>query len=375
MKYFFIAGEASGDLHAAQVMRELRANDDQAQFRFLGGDEMSHQASSAPVVHYREMAYMGFADVIRHLGSIMHTMRKAKEAIKEFNPDAIILVDYPSFNLKIAKFAHSLNIPCYYFIAPKVWVWKEWRVKSIRKYVRKIFSILPFEEPWFKSRGCEVEYVGNPSVAEINSAKEKFVSKEEFCLKHELHPGKPIVAIIPGSRKREIFDNLPFMLEAVRRFDCIPLVATAPSVDMEIYRKAMGNNTAKLVEGDTMQLMHHAHAALVTSGTATLETALLGTPQVACYRFTGSKFSYWMYSKLLHGKYVTLPNLIVDKPVIAELLMHFCNADSISKHLAPLLSASPERQAMLSGYAEMRRTLGINDCALNTATAIIKDLK
>ena len=372
MKYFLIAGEASGDLHASHLIESLKQLDPEAQFRFLGGDMMSAQAGTQPIIHYRDMAYMGFADVVRHLGKILGFLGTARRAIDEWQPAAVILVDYPSFNLKVAKYAHNLGIPVHYFISPKVWVWKEWRVKDIRRYVNHMYCILPFEPDWYRERDYKATYVGNPTVQEVAQASKNFPDFAQFIEEFGL-ADKPIIALVPGSRVREIRDNLPLMLEAAARHpEYQAVIAGAPSIDDSLYRDVMGNQAVPVLRDATYPLVHHARAAVVTSGTATLETALLGTPQVACYRFNGSKLSYNFYRRLLTGKYVTLPNLIVDEPVIPELLMHLCTVDSIDSHLSQLLADSDERTTMLGGYQRLAERLGTDVCT-ETAARLIKD--
>jgi len=375
MKCLLIAGEASGDLHASHLMASLKQEDDQAEFRFLGGDLMAAQAGLQPIIHYRDMAYMGFADVVKHLGKILGFLGTTRRAIDEWQPDALILVDYPSFNLKVAKYAHNLGISVHYFISPKVWVWKEWRVKDIRRYVGHMYCILPFEPEWYQERDYKATYVGNPTVQEIAQASNDFPDFSHFIKENGL-PDRPIIAIVPGSRVREIRDNLPLMLEAAARHpEYQAVIAGAPSIDDDLYRQVMGDKALPILRDKTYPLVHHARAALVTSGTATLETALLGTPQVACYRFNGSKWSYNFYRRLLTGKYVTLPNLITDEPVIPELLMHLCTVDSIDRHLKALLDDTPERTAMLDGYHRLAARLGTDVCTATAAHLIKSSLQ
>ena len=373
MNYFIIAGEASGDIHGSALIEALKRQDPRAQFNFLGGDLMSRSAGHEPLIHYRDMAFMGFIEVIKHLGSILGFMRRAKQAMTSSRPDALILIDYPSFNLKMAKWARGQGIPVFYFISPKVWAWKEYRIKDIKRYVTRMYSILPFETEFYRKHDYEVEYVGNPTVKEIASALDQMRPASEFCVDNGIDAGRPIIAIVPGSRKKEIRDNLPTMLAAARRHShCQAVIAGAPSIDDELYKEVMGDNNVPVLRNLTFELVHHARVAIVTSGTATLETALLGTPQVACYRMNGSKWVYRFYSHLIHGKYVTLPNLIADEPVIPELLMHHCTPHSIDSHLAPLLDEhSPERKAMLAGYERMRARLGTDDCAAVAARSIV----
>ena len=372
MKYFLIAGEASGDLHAAHLMASLKQRDAQAEFRFLGGDLMAEQAGSQPIIHYCDMAYMGIMDVVKHLGKILGFLGTARRAVDEWQPEALILVDYPSFNLKVAKYAHNLGIPVHYFISPKVWVWKEWRVKDIRRYVDHMYCILPFEPDWYRERGYQATYVGNPTVQEVAQASVSFPDFDGFIEENGLS-SRPIIALVPGSRVREIRDNLPLMMAAAARHpEYQAVVAGAPSINDDLYRDVMGADAVPVLRDKTSELVHHARAALVTSGTATLETALLDTPQVACYRFNGSKWSYKFYRRLLKGKYVTLPNLITDEPVIPELLMHLCTLESIDSHLTPLLGDTPERCAMLDGYRRLAERLGTDVCTDEAARLIVK---
>ena len=372
MKYFLIAGEASGDLHASHLMASLKQEDPQAEFHFLGGDLMAAQAGVDPIIHYRDMAYMGFMDVVKHLGKILGFLGTARRAIDEWQPDALILVDYPSFNLKVAKYAHNLNIPVHYFISPKVWVWKEWRVKDIRRYVDHMYCILPFEPDWYRERDYTATYVGNPTVQEVAQASKDFPDFTRFIDQYGLSDSL-IIALVPGSLVREIRDNLPLMLQAAARHpEYQAVVAGAPGIDDNLYHEVMSDSTVPVLRDATYPLVHHARVALVTSGTATLETALLGTPQVACYRFNGSKWSYNFYRRLLSGKYVTLPNLITDEPVIPELLMHLCTVDAIDSHLTPLLNDTPERTAMLEGYHRLENRLGTDVCTATAARLIVE---
>lgn len=373
MKYFLIAGEASGDLHAGRLIKALREGDHNASFAFFGGDQMEHAAGCPPIVHYKDMAFMAFAEVLRHLSEILGNMKRARQAVASFRPDAVILIDYPSFNLKIAKFAHSLGIPVYYYISPKVWAWKEWRVKSIKKYVRKVFSILPFETEFFARHDYRVDYVGNPTANEIADAMRSLPAKVDFLKNHNLDLDKPIVALLPGSRLGEIRNNLPLMAEAVGRFSGVQsVVAGAPSVDRGFYETVVpGMN---IVYNAAYPLLAHSQAALVTSGTATLETAVIGTPQVVCYRANGSRLSYRLFEHILKVRFVSLPNLIADREVVPELLLHLCNPDNIAEHLAPLLGDTAERRSMLDGYAAVTRRLGDTDSAITAATQLLKDL-
>lgn len=376
MKYFIIAGEASGDIHGSALIEALKEKDSQARFDFLGGDLMARSAGCEPLIHYRDMAFMGFVEVIKHLGSILGFMKRAKQAMTENRPNALILIDYPSFNLKMAKWAKQQGIPVFYFISPKVWAWKEYRVKDIKRYVQRMYSILPFETEFYRKHDYEVEYVGNPTVNEIATAVAKMHLATEFCADNGLDPNKPIIAIVPGSRKKEIRDNLPTMLAAARiHGDCQAVIAGAPSLDDELYKDVMGDTRVPMLRDQTFDLVRNARVAIVTSGTATLETALLGTPQVACYRINGSKWLYWFYRKLIKGKYVTLPNLIADASIIPELLLHNCTVENVDGWLTKLLVDGSERQEMLDGYQRMAEILTEKDCATTTAERIIEQLK
>lgn len=378
MKYFLISGEASGDLHASHLMKALKQCDRDAEFDFLGGDLMAREAGKMPIIHYRDMAFMGFIEVAKHLRSILGFMDTARKAIDRIHPDAVILVDYPSFNLKIAKYAHSRGIKVHYFISPKVWVWKEWRVKDIKRYVDRMYCILPFEVEFYHKHHYDVEYVGNPTVGEINAAIQSMHSPQEFKRLNGLDPDKPIIAVVPGSRIKEINDNLPVMLAAAQRHpEYQTVIAAAPSINPELYYQWLDKlgSQALLVQNQTWELVRHSRAALVTSGTATLETAMLGTPQVACYRMNGSKWIYKFYRRLLKGNYVTLPNLIANEPVIPELLLHHCTEETINNHLTALLADSTGRKEMLAGYDRMSKRLGTNDCTTTAANYIVNTTK
>lgn len=374
MKYFICAGEASGDLHASHLIEALRREDPSAEFTFLGGDLMAAAAGSEPIVHYRDMAFMGFVDVVRHLGAVKCNLRAALRAITDGRPDAVILVDYPSFNLRLARRAHELGIPVYYYISPKVWAWKEGRVKHIKRWVRRMYSILPFEVEFYKSRhGYDIEYVGNPSAEEVERKRATLPTREEFAARHGLDPSKPILALVPGSRVSEIRNNLAIMTEVARRHPAYQaVIAGAPNIDSEIYRSM---TELPVVHGATFELDGVAEVALVTSGTATLEAALLGTPQVVMFRHGGSKLVYNMYKRLLKIPYVSLPNLIAGEAVVPEMLMHLCTADSVDAELCKILPGEPGREEMLRGYGRMKARLGDHAAAATAASRMVEDLK
>lgn len=346
---------------------------------------MAREAGHAPLVHYNEMAYMGFAEVIRHLPSITRILKKAKEEISAIRPDALILIDYPSFNLKLAAHAKSLGIPVFYYISPKVWAWKEWRVKDMRRYCDKILSILPFETEYFRDKHLDVEYVGNPSVAEVEQKTASMPTRAEMNLRYGLDPNRPLLALIPGSRRGEIRGNLPIMVEAALRFPSLqPVVAAAPSLPTEFYRSLDIPRLAHIpvVHNATFPLMAHAEVAFVTSGTATLECALLETPQVVCYRSSGKKWFYNLMSHVLKCPHISLPNLIANglngqrfaNEVVPELLMHHCNPDELADHLGRLLPGQPGREAMLRGYARMKSRLTTSDAPRRAAQIILSSL-
>ena len=379
MKYFIIAGEASGDIHGAELINSLRALDETAEIRFFGGDKMAQAAGTQPIVHYKDMAYMGIVEVVKHLGPILGFLKTAKAVIDDYAPDAVVLIDYPSFNLKVAKYAHKRGVKTFYFISPKVWAWKEYRVKQIKKYITTLYSILPFETEFFARHGYAVEYVGNPTVGEIAEARLHFADADVFKWKNGLR-GLPIIALVPGSRVKEILDNLPIMLEASKRYldEYQIVIAGAPGVDRALYDEVLAQAGAKrdavVIEQQTFELVSHARVALVTSGTATLETAVLGTPQVVCYRMGGSKWLKRIYPYVLKVKYVSLPNLIAGTEVIPELLLSDCTADAVAAHLEALLPDGEARDAMLRGYETMKMRLGTARCTDTAARRMMDTL-
>lgn len=343
---------------------------------------MAAAALTQPLIHYREMAYMGFAEVLRHLPSIARNLQTAREAIYSSRPDALVLIDYPSFNLKLARYAKSLGIPVYYYISPKVWAWKEWRVKEMRRYCDKILSILPFEVEYFKDKRLDVEYVGNPSVSEVERKKRDMPSRAELNLRYGLDPNRPLLALVPGSRKGEIKGNLPIMVETALKFPSLqPVVAASPGISREFYRSidAPGLPHIPVISGATFPLMAHSTAALVTSGTATLECALLETPQVVCYRSSGSRVFYNLMSHVLKCPHISLPNLIANglygeryaNEVVPELLMHHCNPAEMSAQLATLLPGQEGRAQQLDGYRRMKSKLTGYDAPGRAARIII----
>lgn len=375
MKYMIVAGEASGDLHASGLIDAIRKIDTSSEFCFFGGDLMEKAAGVHPYVHYTEMNVMGFSEVLRKLPQLLKHLKIAKRLLSEFKPDALILVDYPGFNLKLAKAAKKIGIPVHYFISPKIWAWKEYRIKSIKRYVDAMYSILPFEVPYYKKHDYKVTYVGNPSVQEMDYALGHMPPLKHFLERQGITDDRRIIALLPGSRKGEIRNNLPLMIEAAKKFpDYQYVVAAAPTISLRYYRQIAQDPGLKVVFGCTPMLVKHSIAALVTSGTATLETALLGTPQVVCYRSNGKRIAYQIMEKLLKVKYVSLPNLIVGNEVIPELLVHRCTVEGISRNLSPLLVSSPQRDWQIGGYRTMRRKLGTHSATGYAAELICRSL-
>lgn len=375
MHYFIIAGEPSGDLHGGALMKALAAGDSDARFTFLGGDNMAAAANHAPLIHIREMAFMGFSEVLRNLGKVRSNLATARKALVDSRPDCLILIDYPSFNLKIAKVAARAGIPVFYYISPKIWAWKQWRVKAIRKLVDTVLCILPFEEEFYRSKGYDrAVYVGNPSVEEIDAALASVPSREEFAAANRLRANRRFIALLPGSRRGEIRCNLPVMNEVARQFPQYTIVvAGAPSIDDEFYA---GLTRFKVVRGATHQLLAHSHAALVTSGTATLEAALAGVPQVVTYRSNGSRLAYNIMKSILSVAHVSLPNLIAGRTVIPEMLLHLCTPGAVAAELRAITpDEAPARLAQLEGYADMRRRLGPSGASERAARLIVKRLK
>lgn len=374
MKYMLIAGEASGDLHGSRLIKELKKADGEAEFCFIGGDLMAKEAGMNPAFHYRELNVMGFSEVIRKLPKIFSMLRKAKGLLDSFRPDSLILIDYPSFNLRVAKAARGKGIRTDWYISPKIWAWKEWRIKKIRKYVSYLYSILPFEPEFYKSRGFDrVTYVGNPSVEEVDHALGHLPPLRHFVERNGLEDDRPILALLPGSRRGEIRCNLPVMMQAAKHFsDFQIVVAAAPSIPEKFYREIALDPGLSVVFGVTTSLLKYSRAAIVTSGTATLETALIGTPQVVCYRSNGSKLTYKIMRKLVKVKYVSLPNLIVGNKIVPELLLHDCTPENIRRELTPLVQSSPGRDWQVQGYKLMRKKLGNSVAPAYAAELIVR---
>ena len=377
MKYYLIAGEASGDLHASRLMKSLSERDADAQFRFFGGDMMA-SVGGTRVKHYRELAYMGLMPVLLHLNTIMSNMKLCRKDILSWRPDVVILVDYPGFNLRIASFVKKhTSIPVYYYISPKIWAWKEYRIKTIKKTIDELFSILPFEVPFFEEKHhYPIHYVGNPTVEEVSNFNEEYhETVGEFYQRNAL-PSKPIIALLAGSRKQEIKNNLKLMISAASRFTDYQLViAGAPGISPDYYRQYLDNNDVSIVFGETYALLKNSVAALVTSGTATLETALLGVPQVVCYYMSLGKIMNLGRKLILHIKYVSLVNLIADREVVKELVADKMTVNNTYTELQKILPGSHECEIMLDGYKYMGNQLGVHVAPDNTAEIIVDLLK
>lgn len=380
MKYYLIVGEASGDLHASNLMRALKEQDPQAVFRFFGGDLMA-AVGGTPVRHYRELAYMGFIQVALHARTLLQGIRMCQRDVVEWKPDVLILVDYPGFNLKIAKYVHSqTDIPIYYYISPKIWAWKTRRIKAIQRDVDELFSILPFEVPFYEQHRYPIHYVGNPCADAVEAYRRAPVPRETFIADHHLG-GKPILALLAGSRKAEISDNLPRMLEAVSAFPGhTPVIAGAPGIDEAYYRPFLERARAAGVEaaivfGQTYALLDHAEAALVKSGTATLETALFRVPQIVCYYMRCGRLVSLLRRLFLKVPYISLVDLIADSEVVPELVADRMNVGEIRRQLEPLLEETPQRDAQRKGYDEIIRILGGPGCSARAAAQMVECLR
>lgn len=363
MKYYIIAGEASGDLHASNLLKEIRKNDPAAEFRGFGGDLMQAQGTHL-VRHYRDLAFMGFIEVVANLRTILKNIDVCRDDIRQWKPDALILVDYPGFNLRIAPFAKAAGIPVFYYISPQIWAWKQSRVHKIAASTDKVFCILPFEKAFYKSFGYDVEFVGHPLLDAIGQPA------NELSLPHD---ERKVIALLPGSRKQEIRTMLPEMLKVAKDFPGYRFViAGAPSQPEAFYKEIIEGSSPvastqpEIVFGQTYALLRNAYAAVVTSGTATLETALHGVPEVVCYK--GSKISYHIAKRLVKVKYISLVNLIMDKEIVRELIQDEMNARSITEELKRLVG--PQREQMLQNYAELKTKLGGTGASARTAELI-----
>lgn len=376
MKYYLIVGEASGDLHASNLMRAIKKVDEAAEFRFFGGDLMS-AVGGERVKHYRDLAYMGFIPVLMHLRTIFSNMSRCKHDILSWRPDALILVDYPGFNMSIAEYVNrNSDIPIYYYISPKIWAWKEYRIKNIKRDVDELFSILPFEVEFFAGHNYKIHYIGNPCVDAVDAfLKSDNETDEEFRAATNL-PEKPIVALLAGSRKQEIKANLPLMLQAMKEYPQYqPVIAGAPGIDKDFYAPYLADG-ARILYGSTYRLLKHSHAALVTSGTATLETALFRVPQVVCYATPMAKLYSWLKKHFLKVKFVSLVNLIAGSEVVRELVAADMTLDNVKSEIAKLLPEdSPRRLTMLEEYDRVIGILGEAGASERAADIMVRLLQ
>ncbi len=371
MKYYIIAGEASGDLHGSNLLKALKAKDSQAQIRFWGGDQMQ-AITGKPVKHIKDLAFMGFVEVVANLRTILSNISFCKKDILEFAPDKLILIDYPGFNLRIADFATKNNIEVHYYISPQIWAWKQNRVHKIKRTVNEMYCILPFEKDFYKKFEMDVHYVGHPLVDAIQNFKETAVSNADFQSEFELN-GNQIMALLPGSRLQEIKTKLPIMLQAAKAYKNMEiLIGGAPNIPEKFYLDLAKNIPIKVIPNRTYDLLNQAHLAMVTSGTATLETALFKVPQVVCYK--GNPISVSIARKLIKVDYISLVNLIMGKEVVKELIQKDLTAENINSILLPMQDAENEaRKKLLSAYDELEKLLGGGGASDKTASLLVEN--
>ncbi len=367
MKYYIIAGEASGDLHASNLMKAIVQQDEKAEFRFWGGDLMQQQGGTM-VKHYRDLAFMGFAEVLFNLRTILGNIAFCKKDIVSWNPDVLVLVDYPGFNLRIAEFAHKKGFKVVYYISPQVWAWKRGRVKKIKKFVDRMLVILPFEKEFYARYGMEVDFTGHPLLDALNH--EKYPPKQLFLKQNNL-PDKPVIALLPGSRKQEVAKMLRIMSGVVPHFNNHQfIIAGVQSLGKDYYNRFLVNDAVKVIFNQTHNILHFADAALVTSGTATLETALIGTPEVVCYK--GNRLSYEIAKRVIKVEYISLVNLIMEKPVVKELIQHQLTIANLKTELDLILNNKNNRQRILSDYETLKAKLGQSGASEKAARIIYK---
>lgn len=381
MRYYIIAGEASGDLHGSNLMKGILNEDPQADIRFWGGDLMNNVYPGL-VRHYKEGAVMGFVEVLAKAGRLLRNVKFCKQDILEWNPDVVILIDYPGFNFKIAEFAHKAGYKVFYYIAPKVWASREGRIKKLRKYVDKLFIVFPFEIPYFDSKGIEYIYKGNPLVDAVDNSKAMKESREDFLKRCSL-PDSSVIAMLAGSRKAEISTMMPVLTEFAAKMHKIPeyseyqfLIAGAPARNIEDYSAWLNEENSsyiKILFGETQSIIRHAEAGVINSGTASLETALFGTPQVVGY--ITNPITYWVAKKIIKIKYISLGNLIVDRLAFKEFIQHDCNADALVAEIRSLIEDKAYRRHMLDEYAEIRSALGGSGASAAIAKAMSDCLK
>ncbi|MBK7888338.1 MAG: lipid-A-disaccharide synthase [Bacteroidetes bacterium] len=369
MKYYIIAGEASGDLHGSNLIQALKKDDLKAEFRCWGGDLMEDQGAVI-VKHYRDLAFMGFLEVVANLRTILRNLSFCKQDILDWKPDAIILIDYPGFNLRIAEFGKKAGIKIIYYISPQIWAWKESRINRIKRDVDKMFVILPFEKEFYHQRGMEVEFVGHPLIDAIGNRK---WAEDDWEKRNNIPEGKKLIALLPGSRKQEIETMLPIMLSATENLDQFHFIlAVAPSQPLELYLEIIGaRKDITLIRNQTYAILSKSSAALVTSGTATLETALFGVPEVVCYK--GNVLSYWIARQLVKVKYISLVNLVMDQEIVKELIQDELQPKNLQSELMKLFDRE-SRQTMLKSFEALKIKLGGQGASKNTSNLIIKYL-
>ncbi len=372
MKLFFIAGEPSGDLHASNCIKELQRMDNTLQFGFTGGPLMEAVCKTKPVIHISEMAFMGFVDVLKNIRTIKANFKKVKDAILQFKPDALVLVDYPGFNLRMAKWAAEQNIKVYYYISPTVWAWKENRVEIIKKHTKKLFVILPFEKAFYAKHHIDVDFVGHPLLDAIEQKKKDLISKETFFANNKLSE-KPIIAVLPGSRKQEIERMMQIMLNVKEGFNGYQFVIGASSNLSKDYYKGLEQKDIRVVFDQTYELMSYAIAGIIKSGTSTLESALYNLPQVVCYKAGGLSFA--IAKQLVDIKYISLVNLILDKPAVKELVQTDLTSENIKTELDLILNNKEHRQAILNDYASLYDKLGGVGASKRLAEQLLNYLK
>ena len=381
MKYYIIAGEASGDLHGSNLMKGIYAEDPQAEIRFWGGDLMA-QVGGTLVRHYKEGAVMGFVEVLAKAGKLLKNVKSCKEDILAWNPDVVILIDYPGFNFKIAEFAHKAGFKVFYYIAPKVWASRESRIKKLKAYVDKLFIVFPFEKAYFDSKGIDYIYKGNPLVDAVDGSRAMLETREDFLSRTGLED-RPVIAMLAGSRKGEINTMMPVLTEFAAKMrvtakysDYQFLIAGAPSRTMKDYEPWLTEENSKYIKvlfGETQSIIRHAEAGVINSGTASLETALFGTPQVVGY--ITNPVTYWIAKKIVKIKYISLGNLIIDRLAFKEFIQNDCNADALVTEIRDLIENQERRQKMLDDYADIRSALGGAGASSAVAKAMIEELK
>ena len=378
MRYYLIAGEASGDLHASHLMAALREQDADAEFRFYGG-EMMQQVGGTLVQHYRDLAYMGFLPVMMHLPTILRGMKCCKADILEWKPDVLILVDYPGFNLQVARYVKSHSeIPIFYYISPKIWAWKEYRIRNIRRDVDHLFSILPFEVDFFEGKHhYPIHYVGNPTVDEVDAYLQAHEADAAAFRSDNGLDDRPVIALLPGSRRQEIRGNLSRMVQAAEPFlqQYQLVLAAAPGFDDAYYQEWVGETEVKVLRNQTYRILQHSTAALVTSGTATLETALFRVPQVVCYYAKAGRLVSLGKKLILKIPYISLVNLIAGKEIVPELLAEKMNVENLRLHLSSILPSGSARQLQLDGYEAMAQRLGAPGAARRAAKGMVSLLR